>query len=62
MGLVFTPKFPSIPGKIETIDKNGVHHLQLSNDNILAEKVENKEPDLFTILTNAYRQGVNEAE
>lgn len=58
MGLVFIPEFPSIPGRAEIVDENGVHRLaQFGKYNF-----ETSDNNDHNIIVASYRQGVNEAE
>lgn len=72
MSLIFTPEFPPVPGKIETVDEKGIHHLGPNNGVASGEPdqsytdtvIDLMANDLMAIdlMANAYREGVNEAK
>ena len=64
MSLIFTPKFPPVSGKIETVDEKGVHHLGPNNGCASGECASGEPNQSYTdidLMANAYREGVNEA-
>ena len=64
MSLIFTPEFPPVPGKIETVDEKGIHHLGPNNGGASGEPDQSYPDQSYTdidLMANAYREGVNEA-
>lgn len=69
MSLIFTPEFPPVPGKIETVDEKGIHHLGPNNGVASGEPDQSYtdidpmaiDPMAIDLMANAYREGVNEA-
>ena len=60
MSLIFTPEFPPVPGKIETVDEKGIHHLGPNNGGGVSGEPDQSYTDI-DLMINAYREGVNEA-
>lgn len=67
MSLIFTPEFPPVPGKIETVDEKGIHHLGPNNGGASGKPSGEPSGEPYQsytdidLMANAYREGVNEA-